>query len=151
MSHEWTYPKSDTTWVQGRNCTNDPMRLFAVKTTVQDDIVIILFADAGLNDAPNDMIQVEDWSYCYRIRPNSMAQMLADLGVKLPDLLTSLQRQAIDDAAKTEGLSPNHPASGNLTQEEMDESGYDGPMVQRSDQELAADEPADEQFTSETD
>lgn len=27
-------------------------------------------------------------------------------------------------------LSPNHPAMGNLTPEEFDESGYDGPMVQ---------------------
>jgi len=29
----------------------------------------------------------------------------------------------------TQELSPNHPAMGNLSKEEFDESGYDGPMV----------------------
>lgn len=35
-------------------------------------------------------------------------------------------------AQRTE-VSPNHPASGNLSQEEFDESGYDGPMVDDTD------------------
>jgi hypothetical protein len=42
----------------------------------------------------------------------------------------------LEDDLDTEGevpapeLSPNHPASGNLSDEEFEESGYDGPMVQ---------------------
>lgn len=55
-------------------------------------------------------------------------------------------REAAADMIETQPappLSPNHPAMGNLTPEEFDESGYDGPMVPPQSDEPPPPQPAD--------
>lgn len=60
--------------------------------------------------------------------PRDVSQSITDangeeVGAWVAERLRPEPRSAVPD------LSPNHPAMGNLSLEEFDESGYDGPMV----------------------